>query len=672
MVESGAGEARTSRHSSWYRKPFIIRLGIVLACVALHAAAFNSEAGQRLETWFGDRWIEWRGPLPTPDDVVIVAMDEESYPQLQLSSNRAWPRALHAELIRRLAEMGARRVVFDVLFVGPSDSPKVDSELADSLKTMPVVLGAELEASDSTEYDLLALIAPDEELTANVSTLALVNLPEERGYVRQFLPDYSELDYNLPSLAEAAAGYTRSVGADHSLPDDRALINFYGPAGRGLPAYSYYQVLESEVPFPADKIRGKVVFVGLMLRTEMGPAQKDSFLTPFGRMFGVEIHATAANNIIRQDWIRRASSRTELAILSIAVAVLAYLILSFGPVWGAVTLITSALVWAILALTSINFGQFIPGAVAVCIFGPLFYLAATLQNYLHARRKQKQVERAFGHYLSPDMVRELSQNPDALRLGGDLVEATAVFTDLADFTTISERLSAQELVAMLNAYFSVVARVIFAEGGTLVKFLGDAVFVLWGAPLRIEDHPQRATRAALKIHEALEEFNQTKLYPELVTRIGINTGKMVVGNIGAENRFDYTAIGDNVNLAARIEGLNKYLGTTILITEETQRVAQMESALKVGAMQVKGKEVPVVLYALFKNPLDPQQHQRWKGSLLSFQTRKWDRAEQGFTELGSAAPLLAKACEFYCEQIAIMRRDGASAAWKGEIVFTSK
>ena len=232
------------------------------------------------------------------------------------------------------------------------------------------------------------------------------------------------------------------------------------------------------------------------------------------------------------------------------------------------------------------------------------------------------------------MAKEVAQNPDALNLGGTTVDATALFTDVADFTPISESMKAEEVAEMLNAYFTEVMDVIFETKGTLIKFIGDAVFALWGAPIPLDDHATAGVKTAISIREKVEAFNASERFPKLLTRIGIHTGPMVVGNLGSEKRFDYTAIGDAVNLAARLEGLNKYFGTDILFSDAIrEKLTNDMRNVSLGRVSVKGKKEVVPVYTIVPDSVDQKVEELWNRALSSFHHTQWEESERYFKEL---------------------------------------
>jgi adenylate cyclase len=298
--------------------------------------------------------------------------------------------------------------------------------------------------------------------------------------------------------------------------------------------------------------------------------------------------------------------------------------------------------------------------------------------YLTTVRDREKIKRAFGLYLSPEMIRRIAEDPDAVNLGGQELVGTAVFTDIKGFTSIAEGMSAPDTAAMLNAYFSDATRHVFDAGGTLIKYIGDAVFAIWGAPIRREDHATQACVAALALARAQAEGGvDASPVSRLVTRIGVHTGPMLVGNLGSAQRFDYTAIGDAVNLASRIEGLNKAFGTLALASGETLSATDGRFVTRaLGRVRVVGRQEPVVLHELIATR---DENGRSDSVLLDIFARaradleagRFDEAAAGFR----AALELAKGKDGpsafflrYAERLAA----APPPAWDGVLVFETK
>jgi adenylate cyclase len=271
------------------------------------------------------------------------------------------------------------------------------------------------------------------------------------------------------------------------------------------------------------------------------------------------------------------------------------------------------------------------------------------------------------------MVPKLQDEENALKLGGEKMWLTAMFTDIADFTTITEEMPAEATSEMLNAYFTEVMDVVFANQGTLLKFIGDAIFAIWGAPIKMQNHAEMGIKTALAIQKGVERFNASKRFPPLVTRIGVHTGPMLVGNLGSKKRFDYTAIGDSVNLASRIEGLNKYFGTVILFTEATRRDAGgIPDSIPIATVRVKGRREPVELLSLFDPPLSQDVIAGWKDALGRFRKSMFDEAKELFEQLAKKDQRLAKSIELYLEHIETFKSAPPSTGWDGELDFDVK
>ena len=232
----------------------------------------------------------------------------------------------------------------------------------------------------------------------------------------------------------------------------------------------------------------------------------------------------------------------------------------------------------------------------------IVYTAVTLYRYIVEEREKRKIRGAFSFYVTPSVVNEMLKNPDKLKLGGDKKELSVLFSDIRGFTTLAEEMEPEALVNLLNEYLTEMTDIVFEFDGLLDKYIGDAVMAVWGAPLEQTDHPERACRTALKMLDRLTKMQQqweAEGTPRLDIGIGVNTGPMVVGNMGSERRFDYTVMGDSVNLASRLEGINKEYGTQVVISEFTyERVKDDFFCRELDAVRVKGRAKPAKIYEL--------------------------------------------------------------------------
>ena len=379
----------------------------------------------------------------------------------------------------------------------------------------------------------------------------------------------------------------------------------------------------------------------------------------------MEIHATIAANLIdgRQIDLLPGWLETALLLLMPVVALLAFTYLR--PVGGAVALVVLAVLPWLGAYAAFQRGLWIPVVIPSAIQLPLAYMVSLIWYYLTTVRERERVKRAFSFYLSPDAVKQVSENPEALELGGEEIVATAMFTDIAGFTSVAEPLSAHETAAMLNQYFSEATGHVFDSGGTLVKYIGDAVFAIWNAPMRLPDHAARACRAA----EALARMAPAS---GLRTRIGVHTGPMLVGNLGSSQRFDYTAIGDAVNLASRIEGLNKMLGTRAIVSGETLAAAGAGiPTRKLGRVRVVGRTEPVALYELVAAAEVEAIKEPFEAALADFERGEIERAASGFRGVLAVRPDDGPSA-FYVKECERVRAEASLVPWTGVITAEHK
>ena len=428
----------------------------------------------------------------------------------------------------------------------------------------------------------------------------------------------------------------------------RVLINYLGPAGT-IPTYSAASVLDGSLP--ARVLKDKIVMVGA---TAVGIY--DLRVTPFSGIFpGVEVQATAIDNLLKDNFIRYPDYgllRILLIILGLGI-LLGVLLQRLSAVWGFIIALG-----ILEGFTLINYFLFSRFNLYLELFYPLLgitliYVGISMQRFLAEEQERERVRKAFESYVAPTVVQEMLKHPEQLRLGGERRQITLLFTDIRGFTTISENLEndPQSLVRMLHDFLNPMSNIIINHGGTIDKYMGDAIMALFGAPLIQPDHARLACRAALDMTIALKNLNahwQTMGRPLIRIGVGINSGPVTVGNLGSDRLFDYTAVGDNVNLASRLEGLNKYYGTSILISQttaeligdgfilrEVDRVRVKGKAQAAGIFEVigEGEAAPKLARFLdsFHQGLALYRERRWPESLAAFTAALEDHPEDGAT-----------------------------------------
>lgn len=373
---------------------------------------------------------------------------------------------------------------------------------------------------------------------------------------------------------------------------------------RVIPAHHVIQSLVAvqtgeEPAIPLEAFADKVVFVAAT-----GIGAFEARATPLASHDpGVIIHATVLDNLVAGDWLTRAPWLANAGLV-VAAGLAAGLAAASGTVTiGVLGALLALLLSGGLSTLALSRGVWLDMA-APLFAGALAFAGTMVANYLTEGRDKRRVKDLFGRYVSPEYVRRLADDFENLQLGGERVPVTLLFSDIRGFTSLSERLPAETVIQMLNEYLEKMADVVFRHGGTLDKFIGDAVMAFWGAPVAVPDHARRAADAALDMLEELERLNEgwtaRGVTEQLRIGIGLNTGEAIVGNIGSLTRkLDYTAIGDTVNLASRLEGLNKDYGTSIIIGEGTRAALPDEYDLRpIDSVKVKGKETAVQIYEL--------------------------------------------------------------------------
>lgn len=576
-------------------------------------------------------------------NVAIVDINDISLEKMQEKSLLwPWPRNLYALVSDYLIKMGAKAVVFDILFSSP-DIDRLDSygedndnEFAEVINnTEKIVLSynidkyidsedklelLEIKNADDFKYvnEYKGIIPPYFLFEENNKNLGYVEIEAENdGVIRQYTPFVRINGDYYPSLA--ATTYLLANNRN-TMPSKLELnkkgkfaLNWYGPGGYNLndkgeqinqtiDYFSFYYVFSNaikekmgkETNIPENTFKDKVVFVGASARGLLD--QKNTPFTVKGKAYpGVEIHATAYLNMVYEDWIKNINIFLETAIFLILLSFLVYFGLDAKSFVRYSLYFMITLVIVVLAQYAL-FSKFNIESRIVFFFAFLLlaFLSTLLVNYVLVGMSRNVIKNAFGTYLSPDLLKKVSDSAKPLETEGEELNASAMFIDIQGFTTFSEKNTPEKVVEILNEYLKAFCDIIINNRGLVNKFLGDGLMALFGAPTEFSDHPDMAVKSAFECFKINTELSKDF---GLNVRIGVNSGKMILGNLGGGKRLEYTAIGDNVNLASRLEGANKFFDTRIMAGENTYNALSDKSRLNyLGKFSVKGKDIPVGFY----------------------------------------------------------------------------
>jgi len=582
-----------------------------------------------LNTWeskISDAYYYPSGTLP---DIIIVEIDDDSISELG-----GWPfsRDHYATVIENLNQ--SKVIGIDILFDTPRDG---DIEFAEALRNHKVVLAVEYKGLYSKEGKQYAssLLKPNADLgvAGEDFKTGFINLNTDDDKVtRSFVPTISLNETEKHELF--AKVIISEYGFERDLEDSRTLINFYAEP-KGFKFVSFADVYYNRTN-PSD-FKDSIVLIGY---TASGV--DDTFMVPISdkAMDGVEVHANLAQSILLKDYIYYQDDVSAIAFVFLFALLTGLLLFSFRIHIATVLIIVIFIAYFLLSLLVI-FDQF--GTIMNVLF-PLFtivlvYLALIVIYYRTEEKSRKWITSVFGKYVSPVVIENLIKNPDKLNLGGEKRNITIFFSDIRGFTSISEKLTPEELVHLLNEYLTAMTSIITKDQGLVDKYMGDAIMAFWGAPLDQPDHAEMACSSSLEMIAKLRELQKKwkkERIPSFDIGIGLNSGDAIVGNMGSSNRFDYTAMGDNVNIASRMEGLNKIYGTNIILTEKTHKIVKDKFAIrKLDAVRVKGKKKPLFIFELIahKDALSDKQSSFIKlygeGLELYFK-KKWKSAVKSF------------------------------------------
>ncbi len=632
------------------------------------------------------------------EDIVMVLLDQDSldWTEETFGLSFPWPREIYAYIVSYFARAGTKGLAMDVLFVDPSVYGVYDDEqLGNALSTLPndvfaLFLGeetgsatswpvsvprpeigidglAELPESTREALSYPRGLFPIPEIAENSSLLANVQNPQDSDGVFRRGPVFALFD----DVVVPGLGFATYL-LENGIPDNLSVVPRELSVGNQVVpldeegnlvlrfkkrnesrTYGAAAVLNSELQLreggtpdidPAS-FAGKYVFFGFS-----APGLLDLRPTPLDpRTPGVEVHANLLDNLLTGSGMRLMNPpAVATAILLVAVMV--------GLVGSVITgaAKTALLYGVVIPLPALaSFGAYAAGLwvplVAIELGAVLSLISSNVVNYATEGRQKRFIKGAFSQYLSPAVIEQLISHPERLQLGGERRELSIFFSDLQGFTSISESLSPEELTTLLNDYLSAMTDIIQEEGGTIDKYEGDAIIAFWNAPLLLEDHGVRGVRAAVRCQRKLAELRPAfaeRSGKELYMRIGMNSGPAVVGNMGSRVRFDYTMLGDAVNLAARLEGINKQFGTYTMVSEATKGLAGDAFAYReISRVRVVGKNLPVVVY----EPMTREEFGRRREHLEifdrgrdAFYQGRFAQALAAFQEIAEADPPAAK------------------------------
>jgi adenylate cyclase len=733
---------RIFRRFGWVH---LITLGLLAALIVLRAA--DPAPLQLLRSKVFDFYQQIEPREVSRQPVAIIDLDEESLNEI---GQWPWPRTTLARLVNNLRKLGAAGIAFDIVFAEPDRTspnliaksirglgkkaqqelerlPSNDDTFARIIKRSPVVLGQ-------------ATINRDLKTTNRKSLKATFGYKQPKGVkAKNFMLAYPGLTRNLEVLEKSAPGigvFTFKPAVDGIVRQvplvvrvgkrvyptlsmellrvatkqktfvvkaNQAGLQSVVVAGLEIPTDSNGQVwmkfakhdrnlyisakdiLNKTVP--TDQIAGHLLFLGTSAAGLL-----DIKATPVDPAIpGVEVHAQLLQNIMDKIYLNRPGWAIGAEVIALALSglLLIGLVPFLGSLW---TLLIGAT--SIIGLVAITWWAYQSAGMLLDLIYAAFsvfliYVVLTFLNYMREERERRQVRGQFSHYLSPDLVNQLADDPSRLTLGGEMKEMTLLFADIRGFTTISEQFDAEGLTRFINRYLTPMTQVILERQGTIDKYMGDCIMAFWNAPIDDPDHAKNGVRSALAMFDESDKMNEVlkieaeqegRKYIPLRIGAGLNTGICCVGNMGSDMRFDYSVLGDDVNLAARLEGQSKTYGVNIVLGQSTYEAVQEFACLELDRIQVKGKTVPVDIFCVLG---DEKRAQSSKFKILkalgtqmisAYRSQEWKLASTKIIELQEADENkeLEVLCELYRKRIEYYQENPPGEGWDGAFIATSK
>ncbi len=715
------------------KKGVFIYLLIAATTFSLSFLLMLTEQVQKTELAIRDSFFEIRGPLSIEDSpIVLVAISDEA--DEEIPEKWPWPTSVHAKLVENLTRAGAKAILFDVIFANQDIYDlSNDTLFAQRIREHGgVVLAGALQESSNRNSSMIVRDFPTQVLLdANPNPVGLVQTTDHiDGFVRIYnlgqladeqsfymlglegLRIYQDLEPDgLQELSSVSQEDAFTIG-EYNIQRDNLnsfIINYYGPEGI-FPEYNFDHVIDDPSYNTVDEdgffemnlfddpqtqtgllydgvFKDKIVIVGSTMTT-----LQDFHPTPFASADfprpGYEIHAHAMQTVLDGSYLSRQTGASRLFVMLFLTLLVVFINRLVGAGWGfgfMVVLMTAYYGLAILLFLKSQFFLHVSG-VMISIF--LSQIGTVGYEFLNEQREKRRIKGMFSSYVSPRLVDQMIESGEEPQLGGDDTYMTAFFSDIVSFSTFSEKLEPKELVTLINEYLTAMTNIINGQGGTLDKFIGDAIVAFYGAPLPIDDHALRACISSQLMQKKLAELRQKwkkENWPEVVWnmqhRIGMNTGDMVTGNMGSERRFNYTMMGDNVNLAARCESGAKQYNVFTMVTETTKLEAEEHGDDCVFRLLdnivVKGRSQPVKVYEIAGLRADASQQLfdcigLYEQGMESYFSQDWDSAIKLFEQALPLETHTKNPSKLFIERCNWMKQNPPAKDWNGVYILKSK
>lgn len=725
-------------------KKLVAFVGICFLSQIFLQISFDTRFLQNLDLDLYDYKIQLANEEAKPsDDIVIVSIDEVSLEALEGQFGRfPWDRRVWREFIYFLMDEGVSQIYFDMIFSEYSKPPvegklHLDDDLlmnATSSYSDQIIHGGQiinepetqdnyktlnLPLADYVEAELFTLpnkskvsaynkvLLPYDELLAVSSHIGSLDIvPDQDGIFRRVKPLRSYRDYYFKTLALAPLiqyddefiYHAKSLKFKNTVipqVDGEILINLKKNF-KNFSASAVFSTIQSRKQgvsdpgfFKPGELKGKDVFIA-----PTAAGLYDQKNTSFGRLPGVFIHASLLDSIKNNQFIQKADRNWARLIVFIMILIIAWVILYQDDIFVKLAVFLSILFLYFLGAKILFETEYIwlPSGyiISTCLAG---FLTSFVYRTFYENRDKRFLKAAFKNYISPSLIDEMHESGELPKLGGDVGVRSAFFTDIANFSSFSEELTPEQLVRLINEYLTAMTDILISEGGTLDKYVGDAIIAFFGAPKFQEDHAQRAARVAIKMQRKLDDLrikwrSDSEDWPRLVTnmvmRIGINSGDILTGNMGGVGRMNYTMMGDAVNLAARLESSAKQYGIINHISQTTAELLGDEYLVrKLDKIIVKGKTEPVTTYELISHGEQDEKIlslvQKFHQGLSYYEARNFDQAKTLFKEALQYESLRFKDFQFevnpskiYIDRCELFLKDPPGQDWNGIFVLTSK